>query len=213
MSTGCPIDQMAKGPEFLDYVLQNRFNAVILDRFSQLGFDDWWLTAGCLAQSVWNVKAGKAPSSDIADYDVFYFDPDTTWQSEDHVIRQGLELYADLPVSIEIRNQARVPIWYPKKYGFDYGRVSSASDGIDRFAYQTTAIGLRKERNGDYRIYAPFGLDFVLNGQVIPNNVLPIRGVYEAKVARWQKTWPDLKITPWPDVDKNLHYVQTGVRP
>jgi len=209
MSTDCAIDQMPKGPEFLECVLQNRFNTAILDRFSQLGLDDWWLTAGCLAQSVWNMKAGKAPDAGIADYDVFYFDPDITWRSEDRVIRQGLELYSELSVNIEIRNQARVPIWYPKKYGFDYGPVLRASDGIDRFAYQTTAIGLRKEDNGTYRIYAPFGLDLVMQGHVIPNDVLPIRDVYEAKVARWQKIWPDLKIMPWHDADKDQDHDQS----
>ena len=76
MSTDCAIDQMPKGPEFLERVLQNRFNTAILDRFSQLGLDDWWLTAGCLAQSVWNMKTGKAPDAGIADSEVLYFDPD-----------------------------------------------------------------------------------------------------------------------------------------
>jgi hypothetical protein len=52
-----------------------------------------------------------------------------------------------------------------------------------------------------YRIYAPFGLGAVMQGRVIPNMVLPVRNVYEAKVARWQKIWPDLIVLPWPDED------------
>lgn len=52
MSSGNAIDQVAQGQLFLDLVLRNRFNRTILDRFSDLGIDDWWLTAGCLAQSI-----------------------------------------------------------------------------------------------------------------------------------------------------------------
>ena len=120
MSAGQRASDIPLGREFHDGILQNPVNRLILDRFSALGIEDWWLTAGCLAQTIWNIKANRAPESDIADYDLFYFDPDTSWQAEDHVIAQGAKLFADIPVSIEIRNQARVPIWYPEKYGVPY---------------------------------------------------------------------------------------------
>lgn len=198
-AAGCPINAIAGGKAFLDVVLQNRYNAVLLDRLGQLGPDDWWLTAGCLAQTVWNLAAGRAPETGISDYDVFYFDADTSWEAEDHIITRATGLCADLPIRIELRNQARVPLWYREKFGLEYGAVTVASDGIDRFAYQTTAIGLRRDEGGNIRIYAPFGLDAVMAGRVIPNPVLPIADVYRAKVARWQKVWPDLDVIPWPD--------------
>lgn len=203
MSIGKRASDIPQGREFLEGILQNPINCLILDRFATFGFADWWLTAGCLAQTIWNIKANRASDADIADYDLFYFDSDTSWQAEDHVIAQGAEVFADIPVSIEIRNQARVPIWYLEKFGVPYGAVHAASDGIDRFAYQTSAIGVRKEAGGNgpdaYRIYAPFGLSAVMAGRIIPNTVLPVKEVYEAKVARWQKTWPGLIISPWPD--------------
>jgi len=203
MSAGQRADDIPLGREFLEGILQNRTNQIILDRFSVCGIKDWWLTAGCLAQTIWNITANRAPDADIADYDLFYFDPDTAWDAEDRVIAQGTELFSDIAVSIEIRNQARVPIWYPEKFGIPYGAVHAASDGIDRFAYQTSAIGVRKEAGGHgpdaYRIYAPFGLSAVMEGRIIPNTVLPVKKVYETKVVRWQKIWPDLIISPWPD--------------
>ncbi|AXO12968.1 nucleotidyltransferase family protein [Thalassospira indica] len=206
MSTGQRVNEIPLGCEFLEGILQNRTSQIILDRFSVFGIKDWWLTAGCLAQTIWNIKANRVPDADISDYDLFYFDPDTSWQAEDRVIAQGAEVFADIPASIEIRNQARVPIWYPEKFGVPYGAVAAASDGIDRFAYQTTAIGLRKDADKDgidaYRIYAPFGLAAVMEGRVIPNTVLPVKKVYEAKVARWQRTWPDLVVIPWPEEER-----------
>ncbi|MBK3844038.1 nucleotidyltransferase family protein [Paraburkholderia aspalathi] len=35
-------------------VRKNRWNELILSRAAQLELEDWWLTAGCIAQSVWN---------------------------------------------------------------------------------------------------------------------------------------------------------------
>ncbi|WOI12578.1 nucleotidyltransferase family protein [Thalassospira lucentensis] len=198
MSSGNAIDQVAQGQLFLDLVLRNRFNRTILDRFSDLGIDDWWLTAGCLAQSIWNILANRPVEDRIDDYDLFYFDADIRWNAEDKVIARVADLFSDLPIRIEIRNQARVPIWYRKKFDIEYGDVSAACEGIDRFAYRTTAIGLRKLHD-EYRIYAPFGLEAVLEGTIIPNPVLPLRDVYVAKVIRWRKNWPCLKVMPWPD--------------
>ena len=57
---------------FLSYILANRWNAAILERIPQLRLADWWLTAGCLAQSVWNGVYNRAPDQGILDYDIFY---------------------------------------------------------------------------------------------------------------------------------------------
>jgi hypothetical protein len=89
MSVGQRPGEIPFGHEFLDGILQNPVNRLILDRFASFGFEDWWLTAGCLAQTIWNIKANRAPDADIADYDLFYFDSDTSWQAEDQVIAQG----------------------------------------------------------------------------------------------------------------------------
>ena len=36
---------------------------------------------------MWNVKTGRDVGYGISDYDVFYLDPDPSWESEDAVIR------------------------------------------------------------------------------------------------------------------------------
>jgi hypothetical protein len=185
---------------FLSLVLANRWNAAILERISQLMLPDWWLTAGCLAQSVWNGIYHRAPDQGILDYDVFYFDPDTSWTGEDAVIRNAAVLFADLPITVQIRNQARVPLWYEEKFGVAFPPVRAACDGIDRFPCASVAIGVR--RIGDeFKIHAPFGLGPVLRGELIPNPVLQIPEVYAAKTERWRRVWPDLKVRKWPVSD------------
>lgn len=182
---------------FLSLVLANRWNAIILERAPSLDVGDWWLTAGCVAQSVWNGLYGRPPEHGILDYDILYFDPDVSWQAEDRVIAAGAAAFADLPITVQIRNQARVPLWYEGKFGVRFAPVAQASDGIDRFPCATVSVGVRRQRN-EFAVHAPFGLDLLLRGELRPNAVLQIPSVYAEKTARWMKIWPELVAAPWP---------------
>jgi len=182
--------------DLIEIVLKNPWNALILATAEQLRLDDWWLTAGCVAQSVWNAAYGREMHSGIRDYDLFYFDPDTSWAAEDDVIRRGRSLYAGLPIEVQIRNQARVPLWYEEKFGVPFGAVNGASDGIDRFPCATVAVGIRCLR-GRFEVYAPFGLEPLFGGMLKPNRVLSVEPVYVAKTERWLHEWPHLKREPW----------------
>lgn len=188
---------MTPNDEFIALVRANPWNAALLDRMPDLGLGDWWLTAGCIAQSVWNAVAGRPADRGILDYDVFYFDTDTSWDAEDRVIQRVAAVCADLPIAIQVRNQARVPLWYEAKFGLPFPPVTRASDGIDRFPCATVAIGVRRDEHG-FQLHAPFGTDLLLRGQLVPNPVLAIPSVYAEKTRRWQAEWPHLNVTPWP---------------
>lgn len=83
----------------------------ILGRAASLNLPGWYLTAGCVFQTVWNVVTGRLPTNGIKDYDLFYFDDsDLSWQAEDRVIDAARSCFADLPVEVEVRNEARVPL-------------------------------------------------------------------------------------------------------
>lgn len=57
---------------FLAYIHRNPVNRQILQLAPRLGVGDWWLTAGALFQTVWNVLDGRDPGAGIRDYDLFY---------------------------------------------------------------------------------------------------------------------------------------------
>lgn len=79
---------------------------------------DWYVTAGCLFQTVWNVVTDRHPTNGIKDYDVFYFENrDLSWEAEDAVIKAAGEAFAGLPAEVEVRNEARVHLWYEQKFG------------------------------------------------------------------------------------------------
>ena len=62
--------------EFLAAVLKNPVNERILQLLFELALPDAWLVSGCLVQTVWNVRTGRAVGYGISDYDIVYFDPD-----------------------------------------------------------------------------------------------------------------------------------------
>jgi hypothetical protein len=119
-----------------------------------LKLPDAWIVAGCPVQTAWNVLTHRAIDFGISDYDVFYFDADTSWQAEDAVIRKLQRNLAHLHATVEARNQARLHLWYPDKHGLPYPPLSCSTDGIDRFLTKNTRIGIRRTQDG-FDVYAP----------------------------------------------------------
>lgn len=129
---------------FLCDVSSNPANAAILARWDQLELPNAWLVAGCLFQTVWNIRSGKPPGSGIKDYDLFYFDPnDLSASGEERRQAKANTVLADLNVTIEVANQARVHLWYEGHFGRPYPRLSSSEDGIRRFLVLETCVGVR----------------------------------------------------------------------
>jgi len=178
---------------------RNEILAEVMARTATLDLPGWYVTAGCLFQTVWNVVTKRPPARGIRDYDVFYFDDtDLSWEAEDAVIRTGQEMFGDLGAEVEIRNEARVHLWYERKFGVPCPPYDSTESAIDRFAATTCCLGVRLEGDGQWRVYAPHGLSDVFNLVVRPNPVLAPREVYESKAARWKAEWPELTVLPWP---------------
>lgn len=179
--------------------LLNRNNAAIINRMPELGIRDWWLASGCLFQTVWNLKSGRPPDRGIADYDICYFSEDTSWEAEDGVIREAARLFAGLDVKVQLRNQARVHLWYPEKFDIPYPPLTSASEGILRFPCSVQAIGLKRTGAEFIDVYAPFGLGDVWEMVTRPNRALPLAQVYAEKTARWRMQWDKITVYQWVD--------------
>jgi hypothetical protein len=193
-----PLDEQL--PALRTTLRRNELLTEVLARTATLDLPGWYLTAGCVFQTVWNVVTHRAPGGGIRDYDVFYFDDaDLSWAAEDAVIAAGRAVFADLPVEVEIRNEARVHLWYEAKFGVPCPPYASSEAAIDSFAATICCVGVRAEPGDRWRVYAPYGLSDVFNLVLRPNPVQAPRSVYESKAARWRRRWPELTVLPWPD--------------
>jgi hypothetical protein len=173
--------------------------AAALDRLTAIALPDWYLGAGCVAQTVWNVAHGFAPNHGIDDFDIVYFDPtDLSAETEASVEGRVHDALADLGVRVDVTNEARVHLWYGERFGRDIEPYRSTEHAISTWPTTASSIGVRGDGRGDgWRVCAPFGVDDLFALIVRPNQALISRQVYEAKAARWAAIWPRLTVVPW----------------
>ncbi len=186
--------------EFLAAVMRNPMVREVLRRAARLDLPDWYLAAGCLFQTVWNVLDERDPTHGIGDYDLIYHDDrDLSWDAEDGVIRRCADAFGDLGIDVEVRNQARVHLWCEDHFGVPYPPLRSSAEAVDRYAAHACRVAMRTSTSGDgYEVYAPSGFDDLFAFVVRPNPVIAPRAVYEGKAARWSALWPRLEVLPWP---------------
>lgn len=184
---------------FLDLVLADPANAAILARLPELKLDDCWLVAGCLFGPVWDACAGVRPGVHTRDYDIFYWDTDTSWEAENAVIARAEHLFADLGVVIEVRNQARVPLWFEQHFGSPYPSSTGSAENIGRFIVAGTCLGLRPDGRDGFDLCAPFGLYDMFAGILRPNPHNPTPDRFAAKCASYRARWPWLTVAGIPD--------------
>jgi len=163
--------------------MANPLSAELISRLPSLGLNQCMLTAGCLFQAVWNHQSHLPSAWGVKDYDVFYFDNDLSWEAENEVIGSVQRLFQDLEVNIEIKNQARVHLWYSQRFGESYPQLQSAKEGIDRYLIAGTCIGWDVETS---EVYAPNGLADTEQGllRINPKNPKPDLFYQKAKVIK-----------------------------
>jgi hypothetical protein len=168
----------------------------VLDIARDLALPDWRIVSGAVYQTVWNSLTGREPDYGIKDYDLFYFDAaDISYEAEDVDIKRAAAAYpAELSPLVEVRNQARVHLWFEAHFGEPYTPVSCADEALARFVAPAFAVGVRLEANGRLDFAAPFGLDDLFAMRLRPN---PLRG----RANHWDKVtasakgrWPELAI-------------------
>lgn len=162
-----------------------------------LELPDWWLVAGAIYNSVWNSLTGRPAMTGIKDVDLFYFDDaDLSYEAEDAVIKRAAPALGRLQLPVEIRNQARVHLWYEEHFGTPYSPLRSSREAIDRFAC-TNAVGVQLQADDRLDICAPYGLDDIFSFRLVPNRERDNRRTHEAKAARAVAIWPELEVVPW----------------
>lgn len=169
-----------------------------IERARDLDLPDWMIVSGAIYNTIWNHLTGRPAGHGIRDVDLFYHDgTDLSWEAEDRVIRAGAARFADLPLPVEIRNQARVHLWYTQRFGGVVPAFASSSHALHYFAAETHAVGVRLEADDRLTIVAPFGLDPIFSLRMVPNRATDNRRTHAEKSARAKALWPELVVEDW----------------
>lgn len=172
----------------------------ILNAARELELPDAWLVSGGIYQTVWNVLTKRPLMHGIKDFDLIYFDgKDLTYEGEDAVIKSVNNALPDLAHLLEVRNQARVHLWYEQRFGQKYRPLDCAIDSLTTYAARTHAVAVQLDQNGQLIVQAPFGLANLFAMRLVPNYVQPNAQTYREKAERMRTQWPELIVEPWQD--------------
>jgi hypothetical protein len=182
---------MLDDSSFLRLAKSNPDNVAVLELLPRLNLPQCYLTAGCLFQPIWNHKSERAPNWGIKDYDVFYWDEDVSWEAENEVIERSKSLFGDMEITAEIRNQARVHLWYKSRFGHEVEPLLSTKEGVESFLISCTCVGIDVFTGA---LYAPNGFDDLWNGILRMNPTYSDPTLFYKKASAYQERWPWLTI-------------------
>ena len=167
----------------------------VLKMARELDLPDWLVFSGAIYQPVLNHLTGRPLDYGIKDYDLAYFDAaDISYEAEDVVIRRVAAAFDEpLKSMVEVRNQARVHLWFEDRFGEAYAPLRSSAEALERFVSPLFAVGARLEADDRLTLSAPFGLEDLFGLRLRPNPSRLTRGFARA-AASVQARWPEVRI-------------------
>jgi uncharacterized protein len=171
----------------------------VLRTIRTLGLPDWLLMSGAVYQRALNDLTGRPPDYGVRDYDLGYFDAaDISYEAEDVVIRRVAAAFDEpLKSTVEVRNQARVHVWFEAHFGEAYTPLSSTAEALERFVCPMFAVGVRLDTDDRLHIEAPFGLGDLFALRLRPNPRRPYGG-FDRVAAKVLSRWPELSVEAGP---------------
>ena len=167
----------------------------ILEKISHL--PNAWVGAGIIFQNVWNVIHGYDFNTFIKDIDVLYWDEDDlSWQSENSYIQALTESLSDMEIPFDVKNIARVHLWYEERFGIPKAQYNSVQESISTWPVIGACMAMRMNK-GRLEFIAPFGFQDMFSLRVRPNKVLVNQTIYEGKAIKWKEQWPKLLVENW----------------
>ncbi len=169
----------------------------VINEARDFRLEGYYIGAGCICQTVWNYQNGNDLMYGISDIDFVYYNAsDISYNAENQIIETVKRQYSNLPVKIDVKNQARVHLWYRECYGYDINPYNSLESAVNSWPTTATAVGVRMVGN-ELMVYAPFGLNDMFGQIIRPNKAQITETIYNKKCNRWQSKWQGLTIIPW----------------
>ncbi len=163
----------------------------ILTIIRNLDLKDSWLAAGSVRNFIWNLLSDKSPFDSETDVDVIFFDPDISYEK---TVSLEKKLREDFPqYQWELKNQV-----YMHQHSPHTAPYTSSRDAMSKYPERCTAIGLRLHADATLELFAPYGLEDIMNFQVSPTphfleNEDRMK-LYQERLSKkkWQEKWENL---------------------
>ena len=182
---------MMKDQEILERLGQDQDIRAILEIIRSPQLKDSWLAAGSVRNFIWNILSGKPGFDAETDVDVIFFDPTVSYEK---TLQLEMELRKAFPAySWELKNQV-----YMHQHSPHTPPYVNSCDAMSKYPERCTAIGLRLYADVTVELFAPYGLEDILNFQVSPTphfleNEDRMK-LYQKRLSKknWQEKWENL---------------------
>ena len=118
-----------------------------------------------------------------------------SYEAENEIINKINDYYSGIRYKFDIKNEARVHLWYEERFGFIIPPFISSESAINTWM-SASAIGVNYV-DETLSIYAPYGLNDLYGKIIRPDKMLLTREQYESKALKWQNVWSDAQILDW----------------
>ena len=177
--------------EILDSFRENPDMMAILTIIRDLELNDSWLAAGSIRNFIWNLLSDKPAFDRETDVDVIFFDPEVSYEE---TLAIENKLREDFPeYQWELKNQA-----YMHQHSPHTEPYVNSCDAMSKYPERCTAIGLRLHADATLELFAPYGLEDILNFQVSPTPHFLENDdrmkLYQQRLSKknWQVKWKNL---------------------
>ena len=177
--------------EILDSFRENPDMMAILTIIRDLELQDSWLAAGSVRNFIWNLLSDKPAFDRETDVDVIFFDPEVSYEETlaiENKLREDFPQY-----QWELKNQA-----YMHQHSPHTEPYVNSCDAMSKYPERCTAIGLRLHTDATLELFAPYGLEDILNFQVSPTPHFLENDdrmkLYQQRLSKknWQVKWKNL---------------------
>ena len=175
--------------DILKIIEDDKWMMDILHVAQKLNLPDWMIGAGFVRNKVWDYLHGYKNEKVLTrDIDLIYFDKNNIDENKDSQLSK--ETKENTGVDWEIVNQAYTHKWHNRESYRD------AEEALADWVETPTCVAVSINNEGKLQLYAPHGIDDLVNLTVRKNPRCSDAGSYESRVTskRWKEKWPKLNI-------------------
>lgn len=145
--------------ELLEIIKGDKRLMRILQVAQSVNLPNWYIGAGVIRNTVWDTLHEVPQPSPIRDIDFIYYSAEPI---DEVPIRKKLqEVFPN--VEWDIKNSATVHEWYKAKRNIDRPALFSSEEDIDAWPETASCIGIRITKDNSFLIYAPYGINDLLD--------------------------------------------------
>ena len=177
--------------DVLKIISKDEWMMEVLRTVKVLNLPDWMIGGGFIRSKVWDWLHGYTKRTPLPDIDVTYFD---VRRNDPRADKKHVQILKECMPGVEwsVGNAAYL---HMERGDPPY---TSSTQSLEYWVETATAVGITMDENDKLTLFAPYGVDDLINLIVrqIPNNKLRDKNVLRERVRKkmWKEKWPKLKI-------------------